>query len=165
MDYGVRYEFVGPTYTTGQYHQYYFLPNAYNTANAVRINTAANIPGQAPTQGSIITGSGNPYNGMIQEGTNGLPKGGLNARYNNFGPRLGFAFDVFGDGKTALQSSSGLHADDLRRKDSKSVTVTGQWSTSNTDGWCPGVRSGRPNPDYQWLQLRHSTGTAVPCRS
>ena len=28
---GIRYEFIGPTYTTGQYHQYYFVPNAYNS--------------------------------------------------------------------------------------------------------------------------------------
>ena len=58
------------------YHQYYFVPNDYNPANAVVINTAPNVPGQAPTQGSIIPGVGDPYNGMVREGTNGLPKGG-----------------------------------------------------------------------------------------
>ncbi len=41
LDVGLRYQFIGPTYTTGQYHQYYFVPNAYNPANAVAINTAA----------------------------------------------------------------------------------------------------------------------------
>src|SRR6202043_1291783 len=48
LDMGLRYEFIGPTYTVGQYHQYYFVPNDYNAANAVKINTAPNVPGQAP---------------------------------------------------------------------------------------------------------------------
>ena len=78
LDLGLHYSWIGPTYTTGQYHQYYFVPSAYSAANAVSINIAPNVPGQAPTQGSIIPNSGNPYNGMIQEGTNGLPKGGMN---------------------------------------------------------------------------------------
>src|ERR1035437_6501539 len=77
IDYGVRYQLLGPTYTAGKYHQYYFEPDFYSQSQAVTINTAPNIPGQAPTQGSIcgsassygcsaVTSVGNPYNGMVR---------------------------------------------------------------------------------------------------
>ena len=44
----------------------------------------------------------------MQEGTGGLPLGGVNHRYNNWAPRLGIAYDPFGDGKTAIRIGGGV---------------------------------------------------------
>ncbi len=67
LEYGVRWGYEGPTYTRGKYLQYYFEPNLYDPSKAVEINTASGV-----TNGTIIPGSGNPYNGLVQEGSPGL---------------------------------------------------------------------------------------------
>jgi hypothetical protein len=109
LDYGLRYAYLGPTYTYGKFLQYYFDPARYNQADKVSINT---MPGV--TQGSILPG-GNPYNGMVQEGTEGIPAGFSDHRYNNFQPRVGFALDVYGDGKTALRGGFGMFNERVRQ--------------------------------------------------
>ena len=70
IDYGLRYAYLGPTFTYGKYLQNYWDPALYSPGNAVEIQTAGGL-----TQGSIIPGSGDPFNGIVQEGTKGIPKG------------------------------------------------------------------------------------------
>ena len=103
VEYGVRWAYEGPTYTRGTYLQYYFDPSRYDRGQSVKINTASGI-----TQGTIIAGSGNPYNGLLQEGSKGLPLGGVDHKFNNWAPRLGIAYDPFGDGKTAIRAGAGV---------------------------------------------------------
>ena len=64
-------------------------------------------PAQAPTvnnDGSIKTTSNyNPLNGIIIDGVNGVPRNFTTAHQWYLSPAFGFAYDVFGDGKTAVR--------------------------------------------------------------
>ena len=49
--------------------------------------------------------------GLLFPGDAGLPKYGVTASYLNFSPRVGFAYDVRGDGKTSVRGGFGIFFD------------------------------------------------------
>ncbi|HEX2711669.1 MAG TPA: carboxypeptidase regulatory-like domain-containing protein [Candidatus Acidoferrales bacterium] len=143
IEFGVRYAYLGPTYTRGQVLENYFDPSLYDPSKAVVFDL--NNPNPS-FRNSII--GGNPFNGMVQESSPGIPSGFGQHRRNQVAPRFGFAYDPFGSGRTSIRGGFGTFFERIRQNvnsfdalGNPPLLYTPQFSAANIDGLGPSLVS------------------------
>jgi hypothetical protein len=126
ISWGVRFYHDPPQFDTRGFISS-FSPSAWNPAQAPVLIRPAVVDGKNfgidPTTGTkygigliglFVPGVGNPANGQLIGGKNGVPDGIYKTNPISAAPRFGFAWDPFGSGRTAIRGGGGIYFDRIQ---------------------------------------------------
>jgi hypothetical protein len=117
---GLRWDGVPHTYEANN-RMSNFYPNLYNPANAAILlqngTISPNSPGLITSPNPILKGYEFYGNGIGIAGQNGISNSLVSNHWAAFEPRIGFALDVTGRGKTILRSGFGMTYERIQGND------------------------------------------------
>src|SRR5213078_3020641 len=98
-----------------------FYPNLYDPSKAAIVQSDGSIspssPGLGTSPNPILAGYQFYLNGIGIPGQNGVPKGLVENHWAAFGPRVGFAYDLTGTGKTVVRGGFGMMYERIQGND------------------------------------------------
>ncbi len=118
---GLRWDGIPHTYEAN-HRMSNFYPNQYNPANAAILSASGNTidpssPGLGTSPNPALSAFQFYLNGMGITGVNGNPNGMVNGGWNGWGPRIGFAYDLTGGGRTVLRGGFGAMYERIQGND------------------------------------------------
>jgi hypothetical protein len=113
LNLGLRFD--GMPHAFERYNQFSnFVPADYNYGLGNPVTAAGTLN---PAQLTNFNGTPFYLNGIQLAGVNGFPRGNVQNKYNTWQPRLGFAYDATGDGKTVIRGGFGMFFERIQGND------------------------------------------------
>ncbi|HUN84253.1 MAG TPA: carboxypeptidase regulatory-like domain-containing protein [Terracidiphilus sp.] len=118
LNLGVRYDALPHVYEKNN-RVANFVVSDFSAANSQTPDPSTGALNPAGPGFSQPAGASVPFylNGMELAGVNGFPRGVVQNFYGTVQPRLGFALDLFGSGKTVLRGGAGLFFERIQGND------------------------------------------------
>ncbi|HEY6384298.1 MAG TPA: carboxypeptidase regulatory-like domain-containing protein [Candidatus Acidoferrum sp.] len=120
LNLGLRWDGIPHTYEAND-RMGNFYASLYNPANAALMlpngTISPNSPGLGTSPNPILAGVPLYLNGIGIPGQVGIPKGLVNNHWATFGPRIGFAYDLTGSGKTVVRGGFGIMYERIQGND------------------------------------------------